>query len=84
MKVNVIKSKEETLSLDEALNVRGGLSQASDGSEVECGCDCWIGKQQYGYYKSDEADKSNCKQRLNNVVLSIYGHSSPIDRFFRK
>lgn len=48
MKVNVIKSKEETLSLDEALNVRGGLSQASDGSEVECGCDCWIGNSNTG------------------------------------
>ena len=43
MKVDVIKSKEDTLNVDEALNVRGGLSQALDGSEVECTCDCWIG-----------------------------------------
>lgn len=43
MKVDVIKSREDTLSVDEALNVRGGLSQALDGSEAECSCDCWIG-----------------------------------------
>lgn len=44
MKVEVIKSND-SMTAEDAVNVKGGLSQALDGTEQECTCDCFIGNR---------------------------------------
>lgn len=41
MKINVLKTKE-TLSIEEALDVKGGLNPTFDLVATECTCDCLI------------------------------------------
>lgn len=41
MKINVLKTKE-ALSIDEALNVKGGLNSSFATLGTECTCDCII------------------------------------------
>lgn len=41
MKINVLKTKE-ALSVDEALDVKGGLSSSFGTVATECTCDCII------------------------------------------
>lgn len=41
MKIEVLKTKE-TLSVEEALDVKGGLSPLFDTLVSECTCDCFI------------------------------------------
>lgn len=42
MKINVLKNKE-TLSVEEALDVKGGLNSTFDLTATECICDCILG-----------------------------------------
>lgn len=44
MKINVLKTKE-TLSIDETLNVKGGLNSSFGNLSTECTCDCFIGNK---------------------------------------
>ncbi len=41
MEINVLKAKE-TLSIEEALDVKGGLNSTFDLVATECTCDCLI------------------------------------------
>lgn len=41
MKISILKAKE-TLSVEEALNVKGGLRSSFDMVATECTCDCFI------------------------------------------
>jgi hypothetical protein len=41
MKINVLKTKE-TLSVEEALDVKGGLNSTFGMVATECTCDCYI------------------------------------------
>ena len=42
MKINVLKNKE-TLSIEEALDVKGGLNSTFNLAATECICDCILG-----------------------------------------
>lgn len=44
MKVEVIKCNAP-MTAEDAVNVKGGLAQALDGTEQECSCDCFIGNR---------------------------------------
>lgn len=44
MEINVLKTKE-TLSIDETLNVKGGLNTSFANLSTECTCDCYIGNK---------------------------------------
>lgn len=44
MNIKVIKSKE-TLSVEEALNVKGGLNPSFEMSTNDCTCNCFIGNK---------------------------------------
>lgn len=41
MNINVLKTKE-TLSVEEALDVKGGLNSSFNAAATECTCDCFI------------------------------------------
>lgn len=42
MKIDVLKNKE-TLSVEEALDVKGGLNSTFDLAATDCICDCILG-----------------------------------------
>lgn len=44
MELKVLKPKE-ALSVEEALDVKGGLNSALAGRKNECTCNCWIGNR---------------------------------------
>ena len=50
MKINVLKAKE-TLSVEEALDVKGGLNSSFSMAATECTCDCLIGNKNEGTNK---------------------------------
>lgn len=42
MKTRIIK-QSDILSEEDAVNVKGGVSDKITDSAMECSCDCWIG-----------------------------------------
>lgn len=57
MRIDVLKTKE-TLSAEEALNIKGGLTSSFETSATECTCDCFISNKNEEKPKPKKSVKS--------------------------